>query len=82
MGQKVNPIGLRLGITNTWDSVWYASKDYASYLHQDLLIRKYIAKSLKGSGVSSVKIERAAKKMRLFIKTARPGMVINKKEKA
>jgi small subunit ribosomal protein S3 len=79
MGQKVNPIGLRLGITNTWDSVWYASKDYASYLHQDLLIRKYIAKSLKGSGVSSVKIERAAKKMRLFIKTARPGMVINKK---
>lgn len=79
MGQKVNPIGLRLGITNTWDSVWYASKDYASYLHQDLLIRKYIAKSLKSSGVSNVKIERAAKKMRLFIKTARPGMVINKK---
>lgn len=79
MGQKVNPIGLRLGITNTWDSVWYASKEYASYLHQDLLIRKYIAKSLKSSGVSNVKIERAAKKMRLFIKTARPGMVINKK---
>lgn len=79
MGQKVNPIGLRLGIINTWDSVWYASKDYATYLHQDLMVRGYITKSLKHAGISNVKIERAAKKMRVFIKAARPGMIINKK---
>jgi small subunit ribosomal protein S3 len=79
MGQKVNPIGLRLGIINTWDSIWYASKDYATYLHQDLAVRKYITKTLKHAGISNVRIERAAKKMRVFIKSSRPGMVINKK---
>lgn len=79
MGQKVNPIGLRLGIINTWDSVWYASKDYALNLHQDLTVRKYIMKSLKYAGISQVRIERAAKRMRVFIKASRPGMVISKK---
>jgi len=79
MGQKVNPIGLRLGIINTWDSIWYAGKEYATYLHQDLAVRSYVMKTLKHAGISNVKIERAAKKMRVFIKTARPGMVINKK---
>ena len=79
MGQKVNPIGLRLGIINTWDSVWYASKDYALNLHQDLAVRKYIMKTLKYAGISQVRIERAAKRMRVFIKASRPGMVISKK---
>lgn len=79
MGQKVNPIGLRLGIVNTWDSLWYANKNYAEYLHKDLLVRNYIEKNLKNAGVSNVKIERAAKKIRVYIKASRPGMIINKK---
>jgi small subunit ribosomal protein S3 len=80
MGQKVNPIGLRVGINRTWDSRWYANKsDFAGLLHEDLAIRKYILDRLKQAGVSKVVIERPAKKARISIHTARPGVVIGKK---
>ncbi|MFV1853184.1 MAG: 30S ribosomal protein S3 [Thalassospira sp.] len=80
MGQKVNPIGLRVGINRTWDSRWYANKtDFAGLLHEDLAIRKYIFDRLKQAGVAKVIIERPAKKARISIHTARPGVVIGKK---
>lgn len=79
MGQKVNPIGLRLGINRTWDSRWFASKDYASLLHQDLRLRAFLRKRLAQAGVSRVVIERPAKRARVTIYTARPGVVIGKK---
>ncbi|MDJ0948216.1 MAG: 30S ribosomal protein S3 [Alphaproteobacteria bacterium] len=78
MGQKVNPVGLRLGINRTWDSRWYAEGDYSELLHQDLKLREYIEKRLSGAGVSRVVIERPAKKARITIHTARPGVVIGK----
>jgi len=79
MGQKVNPIGLRVGINRTWDSRWYADGDYASLLHEDLVIRDYLKKRLTQAGVSKIVIERPAKKARITIHTARPGVVIGKK---
>ncbi len=79
MGQKVNPIGMRLGIIRTWDSRWYASDDYARLLHEDLRLRAYIKKRLSQAGVSKIVIERPAKKARITIHTARPGVVIGKK---
>lgn len=79
MGQKVNPVGLRLGINRTWDSRWYADTDYASLLHEDLKIRAFLTKKLVQSGVAKVVIERPAKKARVTIHTARPGVVIGKK---
>lgn len=79
MGQKVNPISLRLGINKTWDSRWYAEKDYADLLHQDFAIRKYLRENLQQAGISRVIIERPAKKARLSIYTARPGVLIGKK---
>ncbi len=80
MGQKVNPIGLRLGINRTWDSRWYANKrTYADLLHEDLAIRRYLQKHLKQAGVSRIVIERPHKKCRVTIYTARPGVVIGKK---
>ena len=79
MGQKVNPIGLRLGINRTWDSRWYADRSYGELLHQDLQLRNYIFDSLNQAGVSKVIIERPAKKARITIHTARPGVVIGKK---
>lgn len=79
MGQKVNPIGLRLGINRTWDSRWFSNKDYADLLHQDLKLRKYIHDRLSQAGVSKVVVERPAKKARITIHTARPGIVIGKK---
>lgn len=79
MGQKVNPVGLRLGINRTWDSRWFAGKDYAKYLHQDFEIRAYILKSLAHAGISKVLIERPAKKIRVNIYAARPGVLIGKK---
>lgn len=80
MGQKARPIGLRVGITRTWDSLWYAGdKEYADNLHQDLAIRKYIEKNMRFSGVSRVVIERSAKKVRVSIHTSRPGVIIGKK---
>ena len=79
MGQKVNPIGLRLGINRTWDSRWYANRDYAMLLHQDLRLRKFLQSRLSQAGVSRIVIERPAKKARVTIHTARPGVVIGKK---
>ena len=79
MGQKINPIGFRLGITKTWDSKWYAEADYAKLLHEDLAIRKFLKKRLYSSGVSKIEIERAANKTKINIFTARPGLIIGKK---
>jgi small subunit ribosomal protein S3 len=80
MGQKVNPIGLRLGINRTWDSRWFAGRnDYSRLLHQDLKLRAELKKRLNGAGVSRIIIERPHKKCRVTIYAARPGVVIGKK---
>ena len=80
MGQKVNPIGLRLGVNRGWDSVWYArKKDFGNYLIEDFRIREYIKKNVTNSGVSKVMIERTSKKCFVTIYTSRPGFVIGKK---
>tara|TARA_B100001123_G_C15117717_1_gene950051 strand:- start:100 stop:795 length:696 start_codon:yes stop_codon:yes gene_type:complete len=80
MGQKVNPIGIRLGITRGWDSVWFAKKsEYGKLLIEDYKIREYIKKNIVNSGVSEVKIERTSKKCIVTIHTSRPGFVIGKK---
>lgn len=78
MGQKVNPTGLRIGVIRDWDAKWYAEKEYAEYLHEDLRIRKFIANKLKDAAVSQVEIERAANRVNISIHTAKPGMVIGK----
>jgi small subunit ribosomal protein S3 len=80
MGQKINPIGLRLGINRTWDSRWFAnSRDFGKMLHEDVKIREYLTKELKQAGVARVVIERPHKKCRVTIYSARPGVVIGKK---
>ena len=80
MGQKVNPIGLRLGVNRTWDSRWYASRgEYARLLHEDLKMREHILESRKQAGISKVVIERPHKKCRVTVHTARPGILIGKK---
>ena len=79
MGQKVNPIGLRLGINRTWDSRWFAKRDYPALLHEDIRLRNFIKKRLYHAGISKVEIERAANKAKINIYTARPGIVIGKK---
>jgi len=79
MGQKINPIGLRLGINKTWDSRWFAGDDYATKLHEDIKIRKHVKKALNAAGVSKIIIERTGKKCHVSIHTARPGIVIGKK---
>ncbi len=79
MGQKVNPIGLRLGINRTWDSRWYADDKYAKMLHEDLNVRKFINEKLKDGGISKIVIERSAQKMRVTLYTSKPGIVIGKK---
>ncbi|RLA08604.1 MAG: 30S ribosomal protein S3 [Gammaproteobacteria bacterium] len=80
MGQKVNPIGIRLKIAKSWNSVWYAdNRNYAKFLNQDLLIRDYIFSKLKNASVSNVYIERTAKNLQVIIATAKPGIVIGKK---
>lgn len=79
MGQKVNPIGFRLGINRTWDSRWYADRNYAQLLHSDLKIRAFVREKLAQAGVSRIIIERPAKMARVTIHTARPGVVIGKK---
>ena len=78
MGQKVNPIGLRLNITRTWDSIWYADKDYSTFLIEDQKIRKYLKKRLYHAGLSKTKIERTGDKIKVKLFTARPGIVIGK----
>ena len=80
MGQKVNPVGLRLGINRTWDSRWVAGRgEYGRMLHEDIKIREYLRERLQQAGVSRIVIERPAKKARVTIHTARPGVVIGKK---
>ncbi len=79
MGQKVNPIGLRVGINRSWDSRWFADKGYGDMLHEDLELRSFLRKRLSQAGVSRILIERPAKRARVTIYTARPGVVIGKK---
>jgi len=79
LGQKVNPIGFRLGVIKTWDSKWYAKADYAKLLHEDLKLRSFLKKRLYNWGVSKIEIERAANKAKINIFTARPGLIIGKK---
>lgn len=80
MGQKVSPVGLRLGVNRTWDSRWYAEgEEYGSLLHEDLKIREFVFKELSQAGISKVVIERPAKKCRVTIYSARPGVIIGKK---
>jgi small subunit ribosomal protein S3 len=79
MGQKVNPVGLRIGINRTWDSRWYADSQYAALLHEDIKLREFLFGRLSQAGVARVVIERPAKKARVTIHTARPGVVIGKK---
>jgi small subunit ribosomal protein S3 len=78
VGQKVNPVGLRVGIIRDWESKWFAGKDYADLLHEDLKVREYITKRLSDASVSKVEIERAANRLNVTIHTAKPGMVIGK----
>ena len=79
MGQKVNPISLRLGIVKTWESRWYADKNYSDYVLQDFEIRKFLKKRLFHAGISKIEIERSSKRVRIRIFTARPGIIIGKK---
>lgn len=78
MGQKISPIGFRVGIIRDWDARWYAEKDYTKLLHEDLKIRDFIKKQLEGAGISRIEIDRAANNLRINIHTAKPGMVIGK----
>ena len=79
MGQKVNPIGLRLGITRGWESTWYADKGYAKYLLEDQAIKKYLKKRLFHAGIARINVERTGEKIRVKLHTARPGIIIGKK---
>lgn len=78
MGQKINPIGLRTGIIRDWEAKWYADKDFADLLHEDLRIREYIETNLKDASISKVEIERAANRVNIAVHTGKPGMVIGK----
>jgi len=78
LGQKVNPIGLRIGVNKDWDSTWFDEKNYANKLHEDIIIRNYINNKLNKASVSNVIIERTPKKVNITINTARPGIVIGK----
>ena len=78
MGQKINPHGLRVGVIKDWDAKWYAEKDFADKLHEDLAVREHIAKKLSDASVSRVEIERAANRINVSVHTAKPGMVIGK----
>ncbi len=79
MGQKVNPIGFRLGINKEWDSKWFSNKEYSCFVYEDYCIRKFLKKKLHQAGISKIEIERAANKVKLKIHTARPGLVIGRK---
>ena len=79
MGQKVNPVGFRVGITRPWDSKWYAERDYQRFLHEDILIRAFLKEKLNSAGISRIRVERAANKAKVYIHAAKPGMVIDKK---
>ncbi len=79
MGQKVNPIGFRLGITRSWDSRWYSKKDFSKLLFEDIQLRKFLKSKLYSAGIARIEIERAANKVKINVHTARPGIVIGKK---
>jgi small subunit ribosomal protein S3 len=79
LGQKVHPVGFRLGIIKTWDSKWYAEGDYAKLLHEDIKLRNYLKKRLYHAGISKIELERAANKAKINIFAARPGIIIGKK---
>jgi small subunit ribosomal protein S3 len=79
VGQKVHPIGFRLGVTKTWESNWFAKRGYAELLHEDIRIRKFIKDKLFHAGISRIEIERAAKRVKINIHTARPGIIIGRK---
>jgi small subunit ribosomal protein S3 len=79
LGQKVHPTGFRLGITKYWNSKWYGEKNYAKWLHEDLRLKAYLSKNLSHTGISKVEIERMAKKVKVTIHTAKPGIVIGKR---
>ena len=79
MGQKVHPVGFRLGFNKTWRSRWYAEKDYANLLHEDLVLKKDLKKRFSHAGVSRVEVERAANKLKISIYTSRPGIIIGRK---
>ena len=79
MGQKVNPIGLRLGIIKTWDSRWYAEKFYSKFLQEDIVLRKFIKKKLYHAGISKIEIDRTANRAKITIRSARPGIIIGQK---
>jgi small subunit ribosomal protein S3 len=79
MGQKVHPVGFRIGVTRDWDSKWYAEADYQRFLHEDLRIRRFLKEKLKDAGVSSVTIERAANKAKVYVHAAKPGLIIGKR---
>lgn len=78
MGQKVNPVGLRVGIIRDWESKWFAGKDFATLLHEDIKIRKFLEKKLVDAAISHIEIERAANRVNVTIHTGKPGMVIGK----
>ena len=78
MGQKVHPIGFRVGVTNGWDSTWYAEKDYGRFLAEDIQIRAHVKKKLHSAGISKVVIERAANKAKIFVHAAKPGIILGK----
>jgi len=79
MGQKVNPIGFRVGIVRPWESQWYADKDYQTYLAEDIAIRKFIKKKYYHAGISKIVIERAADKAKVYVHAAKPGVVLGKR---
>jgi small subunit ribosomal protein S3 len=79
LGQKTNPVGLRLGITRTWSSNWFAKDKMADYIYEDMLVRNYLKKRLEHGGIACIEIERTAKKVTVSIHTSRPGIVIGKK---
>ena len=76
MGQKVSPVGLRIGVNKDWESKWYAEKDFSKYLNNDVKIREYLMKKFKNAGISKILIERSNKKCEIFINTRTPGMII------
>jgi small subunit ribosomal protein S3 len=79
LGQKVNPVGFRLGIIRSWDSKWFEEKNYAKWLHQDIKLREYVKEKLDAAGIAKVEVERAANKVKVSVHTARPGIVIGKR---
>ncbi len=79
MGQKVHPIGFRLGIIRSWESKWYEEKNYAKWLHEDIRLREFVKEKLGQAGISRIEIERAANKVKINVHTARPGIVIGKR---